>query len=161
MGEQYDSPLPALPCRCKWQTLRVKIPGDTPEEYFRCTLTITFIDEFLPHMVTRFSPLQSKAIKRLRLVPSVLMTLASTSELDKMVSMYNEDLPSLATWEAELHRWSMSWHGTDVDNMPSTPAEALISCNSEFYPNVYPLLKIICTLPVSTSTCEQSISVIR
>ena len=161
MGEQHDAPLPSRPRRCSRQTQRDNIPGDTPEEYCRRTLTIPFIDELLQHMETRFSPLQSKRIQGLCLVPTVFMSLTNTGELDEMVSMYKEDLPSPATWEAELHHWRVSWQSTDMENMPGTAAEALISCNSELYPNVYALLKIVCTLPVTTSTCERSISVIR
>ena len=89
------------------------------------------------------------------------MSLTNTGELDEMVSMYEEDLPSPATWEAELHRWRVSWQGTDLENMPGTPSEALVSCNRDLYPNVYTLLKIVCTLPLTTTTCERSISVIR
>lgn len=161
MGEQHDGPLPSVPRRCSRQTQRDNIPGDTPEEYFRRTLTIPFIDELLQHMETRFSPLQSKAMQGLRLVPTMLTSVTNAGELDEMVAMYEEDLPSPATWEAELHRWRVSWQGTDLENMPGTPAEALVSCNKDLYPNIYTLLKIICTLPLTTSTCERSISVIR
>ena len=70
------------------------------------------------------------------------MSLTSTGELDEMVSMHKEDLPSPATWEAEFHRWRVFWQSTDMENMPGTAAEALISCNSELYPNVYALLRL-------------------
>ena len=71
--------------------------------------------------------------------------LTSTGELDEMVSLHKEDLPSPTAWEAELHQWRVLWQSTDVEtqNMPGTPAEALISCNCELYPNVYAQLKII------------------
>ena len=45
--------------------------------------------------------------------------------------------------------------------MPDTAAKALNACNTLHYPNVHTLLQIICTLPVTTSTCERSVSVIR
>ena len=161
MGEPHDGSLPSLPRRCSRQMQRDNTPGDTPEEYFRRTLTIPFIDELLQHLETRFSPLQSKAIQGLRLVPTVLMSITNTGELNEMVLVYEDDLPSPDTWEAELHRWRVSWQCTGLENMPGTPAEALVSCNRDLYPNVYTLLKIVCTLPVTTATCERSISVIR
>ena len=93
MGKPHDGPLPSLPRSCSRQTQRDNTPGDTPEEYFCRTLTIPFIDELLQHMETRFSPLQSKAIQGLRLVPTVLMSITNTGELDEMVSVYEDDLP--------------------------------------------------------------------
>lgn len=54
MGEQHDAPLPSLPCCCSCQTQRDNIPGDTPEEYFHRTFTISFNDELLKHLDTQF-----------------------------------------------------------------------------------------------------------
>ena len=154
MAEPHNGPLPSVPRRCSHQTKRDNTPGDIPEEYFRRTLTIPFIDQLLQHMEKRFSPLQSKAIQGLRLVPTVLMSMTDTRELDEIVSIYEEDLPSPATWEAELHRWRVSWQDIDSESMLGTPAEALVSCNKDLYPNIYTLLKIICTLPLTTATCQ-------
>ena len=71
--------------------------------------------------------------------------------------MYKEDLPSQCTCEAELHWWRISWQCTDVEDVPDTAAKVRKSCNPEHYPYVYALLKIVCTLPITTSC---SISVI-
>ena len=43
--------------------------------------------------------------------------------------------------------------------MPDTAAKALSACNNLHYPNVHTLLQIICTLPVTTSVYEHSVSV--
>ena len=159
MGEPHDGPVPSVPRCCSHQTQRDNILGDTPEEYFRHTLTFPFIDELLQHMETRFSPLQNKAIQELCLVPTA--STSDASELNDMVAMYEEDLPFSTTWEAELHRWRVHWQGFDSENKPDTPAQALIACNKDIYPNVYTLLKIVCTIPLTTASSERSISVIR
>lgn len=40
----------------------------------------------------------------------------------------------------------------------SSGSQALEICDQEFYPNIYMLIKIFCTLPVSTTTPERSFS---
>ena len=160
MGDPFDAPQPSVPRRCECQSHRDNFPSDTAEEYFRCSITIPFLDQLILHMSTHFSALQSTAVRGLCLVPSVLMSLKTSDELDDLVRMYQDDLPLPATWEAELHRWKLLWQ-KHVGDLPDTAARALAACNNLHYPNVHTLLQIICTLPVTTSTCKRSVSVIR
>ena len=46
------------------------------------------------------------------------------------------------------------------DKRPSSPAQAIDECEEEF-PNISVLLKIACTLPVTSCECEQSASALR
>ncbi|KAL8588058.1 hypothetical protein ACOMHN_012096 [Nucella lapillus] len=46
-------------------------------------------------------------------------------------------------------------------SIPSSAAEALHHCDSRFYPNLHKLLQLVCTLPITTSECERSISRLR
>ena len=48
----------------------------------------------------------------------------------------------------------MSWQCTDVEEMPDSAVKALKSCNPEYYPIAYALLKNVCTLPITTSSCN-------
>ena len=160
MGDPFNAPQPSMPRFCGRQLHRDNIPSDTPEEYFRRSITIPFLDQLIQHLSSRFSALQSTAVRGLCLVPSVLVSLKTSDDLDDLIRMYQDDLPLPATWEAELHRWKLSWQERAGD-LPDTAAKALNACNTLHYPNVHTLLQIICTLPVTTSTCERSVSVIR
>lgn len=44
---------------------------------------------------------------------------------------------------------------------PKTAIAALSICDKDFYPNVFKLLQIFATLPVSTSSTERSFSTLR
>ena len=88
------------------------------------------------------------------------MSLQTNDDLNNLVRMYRADLPLPATWEAELHRWKISWQG-HVGDLRNTAAKAFTVSNNHHCPNVHTPLKIVCTLPVTTSTCERSISVIK
>ena len=121
---------------------------------FRCSITIPFLDQLIL-MSTHFSALQSTAVRGLCLVPSVLVSLKTSDELDDLVRICQDDLPLPATWEAELHHWKLLWQ--KHADLPDTAARALTACNNlctHSPPNsLYP--------PVTTSTRECSVSVIR
>ena len=60
-----------------------------------------------------------------------------------------------------MHRWVNKWKKEDVRTIPSSAIEALCACHIDIYPNVYILLTILGTLPVSTATSKRSFSTMR
>ena len=74
---------------------RNNVPGDTPEIYYRHTVSIPFLDELISHLKTRFSDLQQNAIMGMTLVPSVMadQTIPANS-LSDLMEHYGEDLPN-------------------------------------------------------------------
>ncbi|XP_050063320.1 zinc finger MYM-type protein 1-like [Aphis gossypii] len=71
----------------------------------------------------------------------------SKAKVDK-----NNSLTELRLWRTKLRRTSC---------IPKTGIDALTECNKEIYPNIYLLLKILCTLPVSTTTPERMFSALK
>ena len=45
--------------------------------------------------------------------------------------------------------------------LPDTPSKSLEHADESMFPNIHILLRLICTLPVTSSECERSISVLR
>lgn len=64
----------------------------------------------------------------------------------------NNAIAELRLWRAKLQRSGI---------IPKTGIDALSECNSEIYPNINLLLKILCTLPVSTTTPERMFSALK
>ncbi|XP_008184846.1 52 kDa repressor of the inhibitor of the protein kinase-like [Acyrthosiphon pisum] len=65
----------------------------------------------------------------------------------------NNSLTELRLWRTKLRRTSC---------IPKTGIDALTECNKEIlYPNIYLLLKILCALPVSTTTPERMFSALK
>ena len=62
LGQLVRSREPEIPRQCRIQTARSNMPGDTPEVYYRQTVSVPFLDELVAHLKTRFSNLQEKAI---------------------------------------------------------------------------------------------------
>lgn len=72
-------------------------------------------------------------------------------------------MPDVNGVEAEFNRWCSKWHSKNDngEEIPATAAKALCQCPKEFYPNLHALLRLICTLPITTAECERSISRLR
>ena len=47
------------------------------------------------------------------------------------------------------------------DERPSSAAEAIKECDRDMFPNIYILLQIACTIPVTSCECERSASGLR
>lgn len=69
-----------------------------------------------------------------------------------MVSNDSLVLVELKLWQSKIQR---------CEKIPNTGFEALDICNKDIYPNIYVLLKVLCTLPVSTSSPERMFSTLK
>ena len=65
--------------------------------------------------------------------------------------------------DTEYRMWVEKWQRLvgEGQMLPSSVAESLVACDGNFYPNIRVILKLLCTLPVTTSECERTISHIR
>ena len=125
-------------------------------------MTVPFLDHVCSQMEERFSETQQKAYMALSLVPDTLRSDTQWREKVKgMITFYETDLPSPLSLEAELDCWESKWSLREGDDLPTTPLSALHHCSSALFPNIYTLLKILCTLPVKTSECELTFSSLK
>ena len=152
---------PELPRRCMHQAARDNTPADTPEMYYKRTVSIPFLDELIGHLRSRFANIQQQAMRGLTFVPSVLMddTLPKPT-IHEVVEYYGEDLPTPSSLDAELHQWQCKWRSSTLA-LPDTPAHALTFANKTMFPNIHGILRLVCTLPVTSCECECSVSVLR
>ena len=160
-GQKVNAPPPQLPRRCNRQTARSNAPGETPEIYYKRTISIPFLDELISHLNSRFSDIQQKAIMGMRIVPSVLMDNSlSASSVQHLLEYYEEDLPSPSSLDTELHLWMCKWHSFSQP-LPDTPADALAFASESMFPNIHQLLRLVCTIPVTSCECKRSVSILR
>ena len=75
--------------------------------------------------------------------------------------MYKSDLPSSHMLSTEFRRWKIKYSSMPSDQRPDTLGGALLSCEIEDYPNIFVLLTIACTLPVTTCENERSNSQLK
>jgi len=84
----------------------------------------------------------------------------TAQDLERLLEIYQEDIGHRAAVVPEVQRVN-KWKNEDVSTVLSSAIEALCACHADIYPNVYILLTILGTLPLSTATSERSFSTMR
>ena len=132
LGQKVNASPPQLPRRCM-QTGRSNTPADTPEMYYKRTVSIPFVDVLLSHLGSRFSNIQQQAVRGMTFVPAVLMDdTLSKPTMDEVIEYYGEDLPSPTSLGTELHLWKCKWRSSPPP-LPDTPADALMFANKSMF----------------------------
>ena len=119
-----------------------------------------FLDHITNEMQARFGPIHQTKVKVLGLVPTIAPTYSHASIKD-VSELYKADLPSPQLLSTEFNRWKIRCTSIPLDKRPNTLQEALQYCDKDAFPNIYVLLLIACTLPVTTCETERSNSQLK
>ena len=84
-----------------------------------------------------------------------------STAMREAIEFYSTDLPNSSLLDEELCRWKTKWTVAPVDKHSKTLSESLANCNSVSLPNVFTLLKLFATLPLSSCSCKRSASVLE
>jgi hypothetical protein len=155
-----------VPRRVGRQTHRDNIPAETPEDYFRATVYIPFIDSFLLQLKERLTNHKALLQSFRCLIPKPSVTQpreCDEQDLRKLYKMYADVLDcSELSAVGELCLWYSRVCDADACDAPLTNArEALAACNPITFPAIHCLLHILVTLPVTTASTERSFSTLR
>ena len=105
------------------------------------------------------SDLAVKCSKVIGLTPAIICQ--RDVDLQELTEMYRGDLPSPELIEQEVLRWRHKYTSLPERERPDSCAKAIKLCDPDFFPNIFVLLQIACTIPVTSCECERSASVIR
>jgi hypothetical protein len=98
------------------------------------------------------------------IVPAFLLS-RSVDDVKPALELYAEFIDSQNVVLAEMELWKQKWVSVSASTIPtvipSTAIDALNCCQEAIFPNVYTLLTIACTLPVTTASAERSFSSFR
>ena len=152
-----------LPRTTSRQQHRSNVPASTASDYYKRVLTIPALDHLIAELEERFHRDSSSIVRQVMLLlPSTLAEreeILTSTDIADLVSMYADDLPAPASLDTELHCWSVKWHGRSEDAIPlCTPAKVITTIDCDFFPNIDLLLRIACTLAVTSAECERSVS---
>ena len=78
-----------------------------------------------------------------------------------MIEQYSDDLPNPDVIDLELKLWKRKWSEVEKSDRPASLAKATKNCDKLKFPNIFTLIKIGCTLPVTSAECERSFSAMR
>lgn len=137
IGESVEAEEPSIPRICGHQRNRSNVPSDTPEEYYKRTITVPFLDHLCTELVDRFASTKDKAHQALYIVPQIMQTEKEwKSKVKEMASFYATDFPdldpTLQSLDAELDCWEAKW--SHCEKLPESPQESLTYCNKLMFP---------------------------
>ena len=152
--------LPTAPRTTGRQLHRANAPAVDPKEYYRVNVAVPFLDHIISELDGQFSGLSIRVSKLRRLVPSVIQESQITAhKLTNSVDLYKDDLPSPQLFFVEFQRWKIKVQAGIIK--ADSCAASLKACDPDDFPNLYILLKIVATLPMTSCECERSISTMR
>ena len=120
-------------------------------------------------MKSRFSIHQQSATYGLCFVPATLVLIEQAEALQKLASVVNlckADLPCPESVWSKLRCWYVKWQtelrSTSTSNsLPKSLSAALAHESEQLFPNIKTLLTILCILPMTSCSSEQSNSTLK
>ena len=154
---------PSIPRTVAIQRYRNNVPADCPQTYYLRALVIPLLDTFIIEMKFRFNPFAMRASMMLLLVPSILCGQEYSDKLDisQLLEEYGSHLPNPDILDQEISLWRHQWIKHNSKEGQSSLAAAIKKCDEAKFPNLFILLKIGCTLPLTLAECERSFSAMR
>ncbi|KAL4153300.1 hypothetical protein QTP88_001133 [Uroleucon formosanum] len=143
-----------IPRLAKRQKHRNNFSTENPEDYFRVSIFIPFIDSIIQQLNDRFNN-HKEIISGFQ----VLINPCAKSDLHHLVKYYQEDVESYEKVVSEVDLWHRYLNTNNIK--PQNALDALLICNQDFYPNIYNLLHILAVLPVTSCESERSFSSLK
>lgn len=138
-----------VPRLCGKQTQRSNVPHKSPEDYFRRSLYIPFLDHVLSELRHRFSDNSMPKLVHLR----ELLKGSDASRTLILTAAEGEEAQSTLLG-AEIDRWILM-------APPFKSVEEALAFSKTRFPELERLLEILLTLPVTNAEAERSFSVLK
>lgn len=118
----------------------------------------------IAQLETRYAGHNSSVYHITTIVPAFLLS-RSVDDVKPALELYADFIDSQNVVLAEMKLWKQKWVSVSASTVPtvipSTSIDALNCCQEAIFPNVYVLLTIARTLPVTTASAERSFSSLR
>ena len=141
------------------QTCRNNTVASTASEYYKRSIWYPFLDCTLQSLHDKFSTHQLTLLKLVALVPSVVQSYEWADIVDSC-RLYQSQISSEEEVRHEYDQWKGICLRLEPAERPSTPLQALDILPPRLV-NIATLLRIFCTLPVSTCTAERAFSAMK
>ncbi|XP_065683294.1 52 kDa repressor of the inhibitor of the protein kinase-like [Hydra vulgaris] len=149
------------PCTIGKQLNRNNCPSESINEYYKKVITIPFLDHLSSQIQLRFSNKNIAVYNGFFAMPTNVLIVAEwRSNFLLFSNEYEDELPEPRYIMTELNMWEDYWRSVK-NSLPTTLTKLLPLIDRITFPNIFTLIQILATIPVTTCTCERSISVIR
>jgi len=134
---------------------------ESVEDYFKVSILFPFLDHLISELSSRFDAHTNQAALLQYLIPHKISQSTSYADIDQVVQYYKDDLPNSYVVDEEFARWKKKWIAMPLIKRPETLEKCLKECCPSSLPNLFTLLKIFATIPMSACACERSASGLR
>ena len=86
----------------------------------------------------------------------VLKSFKKHVDISPILEEHEEDLINRDVVDQELLLWQRKWLVVVSKDWPDTLVKAIKKCDEENFPNLLVMLKIACTVPITSAECECS-----
>ncbi|CAI6357447.1 unnamed protein product [Macrosiphum euphorbiae] len=138
----------------KRQKHRCNIMMNTPEEYYRVSIFITFIDSIIQQLKDPFTKYREIISGFQALIDCNIKT-----DLHQLVNFYQNDVECFDKVVIEINLWNRFLKENNIK--PISALDAISKCNPEFYKNVYTLMHILVVLPGTSCEAEKTFSSLK
>ncbi|KAL4104157.1 hypothetical protein QTP88_019470 [Uroleucon formosanum] len=143
------------------QTARNNIPFDSPQQYYKRSIFLNFLDHFICQLQDRFTNHLHVMAKLQSLIPNFLKNTTDIKDFLEVALFYKDILSNYETFDAEIKIWLAKWKNVSDRDRPTISLTTLSVMSYDFFPNIHSLLTTLATSPVTTATAERSFSTLR
>ena len=136
------------------QTQRTNCEANTPEEYFRRSIFIPYVDSILKILNDRFIMHKQSIFNLQDFIPRLCCD-AVIDDVVPTIHFYTNLLDKhgdIETFCTEFHLWQQKWRGIPATERHTAAIDGFVKCNITCFPNVHILLSILATLSVTTAS---------
>lgn len=146
----------------KKSQFRNNVPAETPEEYYRRAIFLPFLNTMVTQIKQRFQK-QNNILSKFSSItsPGAACDEETCNNFLKLTEFYSAgESIFLENKDVLLSELKMYKHAMK-DNKGLSALQAFTMCDGEFFPRIKRLLKILCTIPITTCTSERTFSTLR
>nr|XP_042903969.1 zinc finger MYM-type protein 1-like [Parasteatoda tepidariorum] len=135
----------------------IKNQNTDPEQYFRQSIYIPFLDCFAAQLIERFSKHEDTLASLNKVLPKYCVNV----DINLCNFRIYADFIDIENLMGEMEVWASKWNLREPLSRPDTALSAMEECGNIFFPNIYCLLSILATLPITTATAERTFSTLE
>jgi hypothetical protein len=153
--------LPSKPRTTGRQMHRDNIPATSTSNYYKKSVTMPFLSAIVDKIRSQFSEGNLDALDLMYVMPSTVVSNSDWKEtFSHFLKKYEDDLPDVSFLESELRMWQLMCYNQEAAT--SSSFNEVIPLADKFsFLNILTALRIFGTIPVTTCSCERSISTLR
>lgn len=142
------------------QIHRQNIVASTPDEYFRISIYIPYIDSLIQSLEIRFSPINEIQFKLGFLHPSTMLKMTKINFIDilKEIDNYYKIENLVEEGQTWYDYWEMMKESSSINEKENV---SFFFKDCEFYPTLKKSIIIYMTIPPTTCSAERTFSTLR